>query len=45
MGGDRGNVPPVELVCLVDAVTLPLAPVHQVLEHADAERVLEIPGD
>ena len=29
---------------LVDAVTLPLTPVHQVLKHSDAEWVLEIPG-
>ena len=30
---------------LVDAVTLPLAPVHQVLEHSDAERMLEVSGE
>ena len=29
---------------LVDAVTLPLAPVHQVLKHGDAEWVLQVPG-
>ena len=29
---------------LVDAVTLPLTPVHQVLKHGDAEGVLEVSG-
>ena len=29
---------------LVDAVTLPLTPVHQVLKHGDAEWVLQVPG-
>ncbi len=29
---------------LVDAMTLPLTPVHQVLKHSDAEWVLQVPG-
>ena len=40
--GDGGGVAPGELVGPVDGVPLPVAPVHPVLEHGDAERVLEL---
>ena len=40
----RGSQNRILLAHLVDVVTLPLAPVHQVLKHGDAERVLQVPG-
>ena len=38
---DGDWVGPVELVGLVDGVSVPVGPVHQVLEHRHAERVLQ----
>ena len=40
-GGHSCDVVPSELVCLVDRVSVPLCPVHQVLKHRDTEGMIE----